>query len=59
MTDNKQEKKFHNYAVKYLDENGYTIGYGLASLLDQVDHKPGDIVTTWSGQRIMIDYELT
>lgn len=48
----------HNYAIKYLDENGYTIGYGNATLLDGIDHKPGDIITTWNGQKIMIDFEL-
>lgn len=60
MENGKKEniKKFHNYAVKYLDENGHVISYGYATLLDQIDHKPGDIVTTWSGQKIMIDFEL-
>lgn len=58
MTNNNQEKKFHNYAIKYLDENGFTIGYGYATLLDQIDHKAGDIVTIYNGKKIMIDFEL-
>ena len=50
--------KFHKYAIKYLDENGFTIGYGYALLLDQIEHKSGDVVPIYNGSRIMIDFEL-
>lgn len=50
--------KFHKYAIKYLDENGFVASYGYAAMLDQIEYKSGDIVTIYNGTRILIDYEL-
>lgn len=58
MERKKTPGKFHKYAIKYLDENGFVVSYGYAALLDQIEHKSGDIVTIYNGTRILIDFEL-
>lgn len=46
---------FAIYAVKYIDENGYTKSYGYIETLDS--YKPGDVITHM-GQRIKIDFKM-
>lgn len=48
--------KRHVYAVKYLDENGYTIGYGYAESMDYIPD--GTIVEPVKGNRILIEFEM-
>lgn len=45
----------HYYAVSYLDKNGFPVSYGYAN--DTEKHDPGTILTSWSGQKIRIDFE--
>lgn len=46
----------HNYAVKYIDENGYTTSTGYITCMEE--HKAGEILTAWNGKKIMIDFEI-
>lgn len=48
--------KRHLYAVKYLDANGFVSCYSYIETMD--DYKPGDIIRTWNGQQILIDFEV-
>ena len=50
-------KQIHRYAIKYIDHNGYTTGYGYAESLDQ--YPDGKIIDAECGTRIKIDFELS
>lgn len=44
------------YAVKYLNNNGYTVSYGYIETMNI--YEIGQIIETWSGQKIKIDFEV-
>ena len=48
--------KHHVYAVKYLDEKGYTIRYGYAESMDYIPN--GTIIEPVKGNRILIEFEM-
>lgn len=44
------------YAVKYLDENGYTISNGYAESMDYFTN--GTIIEHVNGMRLLIEFEM-
>ena len=49
-------KNHHIYAVKYIDENGYTISNGYA---ESINYYPeGTIIELVKGTRILIEFEM-
>ena len=49
-------KNHHIYAVKYIDENGYTISNGYAESMNY--YPDGTIIEAVKGTRILIEFEM-
>lgn len=54
--DKRKCTKRHVYAVKYIDENGYTISNGYAESMTYYPN--GTIVEIVKGARILIEFEM-
>lgn len=49
-------KNHHIYAVKYIDENGYTISNGYTESMNY--YPDGNIIEPVKGTRILIEFEM-
>ena len=49
-------KNHHIYAVKYIDENGYTISNGYAESMNYYPN--GTIIESVNGTKILIEFEM-
>ena len=56
MNQYQVERKHHVYAVKYIDEKGYTISNGYAESMNYYPN--GTIIEPVKGTRILIEFEM-